>query len=67
MDYVTYITEAYSEPCQTSKSEYFAKINNDQKPLTIFTKCSILDVCRGSQYTSAFYCLVHENKGLVSF
>ena len=29
---------------QTSKIEYFAKIVNCHKPLTIFTKCSILDI-----------------------
>ena len=37
-------TEAYPEPCQTSKMERFAKIVNDFYPLTIFTRRSILDV-----------------------
>ena len=31
------------------KMERFAKI---VKPLTIFKKCSILDVCQGSEYAS---------------
>ena len=35
---------------QTSKMEYFAKIVNCHKPLTIFTKCSILDVWQGPEY-----------------
>ena len=33
--------EAYSESCQTSKMEYFVKILNSYKPLTIFVKHSI--------------------------
>ena len=40
----TQITQAYSEPSQKSQMEYFAKIVNDMKPLTIFVKCSFLDV-----------------------
>ena len=36
--------EAYSEPCQTSKIELFAKIVNGFQPLTIFAKSSVLDV-----------------------
>ena len=39
-------TEAYLEPCQTSKMERFAKM------LTIFLKSSILDVWQGSEYAS---------------
>ena len=35
---------------QISKMELFAKIVNDQKPLTIFAGSSILDVYRGSEY-----------------
>ena len=31
-----YISEAYSEPCQTSKMELFGKIVNGYDPLTIF-------------------------------
>ena len=37
----TYNVEVYSEPCHISQMERFAKILND---LTIFPKCSILDV-----------------------
>ena len=37
-------SEAYSEPCQTSKMKCFAKIINGLKLLTIFAKRSILDV-----------------------
>ena len=36
--------EACSEPFQTAKIEVFAKIANGCKPLTIFTKTSILNV-----------------------
>ena len=36
--------EAYSEPCQTSKMNYFAKIVNGFQPLTNIAKLSILDV-----------------------
>ena len=35
------ILETYSEPCQTSKMECFAKIVNGCKPLTIFAKHAI--------------------------
>ena len=34
-------TEAYSEPCQTSRMDRLAKIVNTRKPLTIFAKRSI--------------------------
>ena len=38
-------TQAYFEPSQTSnKIERFPKIVNGFKTLTIFTKCSILDI-----------------------
>ena len=37
-------SENYSEPCQTSMVETFAKIVNYQKPLAIFAKSSSLDV-----------------------
>ena len=40
-------SEAYLEPCQTSKMALFAKIINDS-----FAKSSILDVGQGSEYTS---------------
>ena len=31
-------TKMYSEPCQTSKKEFFVKIDNDFQQLTIFVK-----------------------------
>ena len=40
----------YLEPCQTSKIECLTKKVNRFKPLTIFTKQSILDVWQGSGY-----------------
>ena len=43
----------YSEPCQTSKMELFAKIVNG-KLLTPFAKGFILDVWQGSEYASAY-------------
>ena len=45
------ITDAYSEPCQTSKMEYLLK-KNSPYTLTIFAKHSILDVWQMSEYTS---------------
>ena len=52
-------TEAYSEPCQTSKMQCFAKIVIAEKALTIFPKNSILDIWQGSEYASvlAFFFL----------
>ena len=47
----TCFSEAYSEPCQTSKIAYFEKISNGIQSLTIFTKSSILNVWQGSKYT----------------
>ena len=40
----------YSEPCQTSKMEIFAKIINDCLPLNIFKKSSILEFWQDSEY-----------------
>ena len=37
-------TQAYQEPSQTSKIEFFVNIVIDGKPLTILTKSSILDI-----------------------
>ena len=45
-------TEVYSEPCQISQTELFAKTVNDGKSLTIFTKNSILNVKLGSECPS---------------
>ena len=39
-----YISEAYSEPYQTSKMELFLKKVSGLKHVTIFSKSSILDV-----------------------
>ena len=47
----TWLTGAYSEPCQTSNMEVFAEIGNSFQLLTIFSKSSILDVSQGSEYT----------------
>ena len=55
-----FITQAYSEPCQTSKIERFAKIVNVFQPLTTFAKRTILDVWQGSEYPSELvYLLWH--------
>ena len=35
--------------------EYFAKIINDYKALTIFAETSILDILQGSEYASVSY------------
>lgn len=44
--------EAYWEPHQISKTELFAKVVNGFKSLTIFPKPFIVDVWKGSDYTS---------------
>ena len=44
--------EAYSEPCQTSKIEVFAKTVNRLSFLTIFAKSSILDAWQDSEFAS---------------
>ena len=54
----TRITDAYSEPCQTSMTEHFAKIVNDILLLIIFEKSLILDVGEGPEY--AF--VLHKNE-----
>ena len=38
------ISEEYSEPCQLSKIQLYAKIVNGSKPWTIFAKNPVLDV-----------------------
>ena len=43
-------TEPYSEPCQTSKINFFTKMVNNFEPLIIFENGSILDVLQGSEY-----------------
>ena len=47
-------SEAYSEPCQTSKMKFFAKIVNDLQPLTIFKISSVLDVWLWSSHNIHF-------------
>ena len=43
--YAQHFTEAYSEPCQASEMELFAKTVNDLKPLkTVIAKRSTLGV-----------------------
>ena len=72
--------EAYSEPCQTSKMERFAKIVNGKKPLTIFAERSVLDVwhdfesaserenlASSSQVLSGFKLKVFSNNSLFCF
>ena len=44
------ITQAYSEPFQTSKMGLFTEIVNGLQPLTIFVKCSTSDNWHGSKY-----------------
>ena len=38
------ISEGYWEPCLTSKVERRAKLVHGEKSLTIFAKCSIIDI-----------------------
>ena len=45
-------SEAYSEQCQASKMEPFAKIVSGRKPLTAFAKLFILNVRQRSEYVS---------------
>ena len=45
-------SEAYSEPCQTSKKEFYAKIVNGFLFLSIFPKSSVTDVWQDSEFTS---------------
>ena len=47
--------ETYSEPCQISKMQCFAKIVDGFYPLTIFLKHSFLDVWQGFEYASEKY------------
>ena len=45
----TYLSEASSEPYQTSKRELLTKIVNGFWHLATFAKITILDVCQGSE------------------
>ena len=40
----SHLPEAYSEPCQRSKTKRFTKVVNDFWPLNISAKCSIFDL-----------------------
>ena len=35
--------EMYSEPIETFKMEFLAKVNDGSQPLPVFAKCAILD------------------------
>ena len=48
--------EAYSEPCQTPKIKYFAKIINAWKLLTFFVKHSIFNASQISEYVFVICC-----------
>ena len=48
------MAEAHSEPSQTSKMKFFAKIANGFQLLTIFAKIFILDAWLGSEYASQY-------------
>ena len=50
---VKFLEQVYSEPCQTSKMEYFAKIVYSLQVLIIFAKCTILYAWQGSEYSFA--------------
>ena len=52
---------AYSKPCQSSKIERFVKIVNGFKPLTIFARCSVLDVWQSSEYTIGNYMWLRDH------
>ena len=47
-----HLAEAYSEPSRTYKMELFAKVVNRFHSLSIFAKCSILDVRLHSERAS---------------
>ena len=49
----TYCLETYSNHCQISKIGCFEKVVDGFELLTIFAKCSNLDVWQGSEYGSA--------------
>ena len=54
--------EAYSEPCQTLKMVFFAKIVNDWKSLTIFTNAlsEMLDRALNTHLLNTSSCLLHD-------
>ena len=56
-----YIPQTYSDLCQTTKMDNFAKIVTDLNPLTIFAKNSILDI-----WQVAVLCFVNSFKPLTT-
>ena len=50
VEVLIFITEAYSEPYQTSKMEWTSKIVNGYGQFTIFAKSFILEVWQVSEY-----------------
>ena len=44
--------EAYSEPCQIYKMEFFLEIVHGRQLLTLFVKHFVLDIWRDSEYSS---------------
>ena len=61
-DFKSYFPVMYLDPCQTSKKELFEKIVNGFQLLIIFTKCYILDVGQGSEYSSNLYMQKKDEK-----
>lgn len=59
-------SETYTEPCQTSKKDAFAKIVSSKNPLTSFTKCSNLDLWEGSEFTQGSDSYLKELQGNTS-
>ena len=51
-----------SEPSQTSKMDFFEKIINSWKPLTIFAKSTILEVWLSSAYVSGQWSFCLQTK-----
>ena len=52
MSNVYWNSEAYLEPCQTSKIDIFAKIINGFQSLTTFTESSFTDIWQGYENAS---------------
>ena len=55
-------SEVYSQPCETSKMERFAKIVHGWKQLTVLAKCAIIDVWQGFEYASDTLSLMFDRK-----
>ena len=48
------ISETYSQPCETSKRECFAKVVNGLQLLTLFTEHAMSDVWQGFECASDY-------------